>query len=145
MGQIAGFNVNPPLDFKHSISARGYLAHTEQDYLIVGSTYEHNVEDIRPDKEGLEKLKGKLKSILPKLKSRINLDRQWAGLRVSASDHKPIVGPHPSYHNLLLFTGLGSKGLLHGRYLANRLADYMDKGKEIPEAVNIERYKHLLE
>ncbi len=139
-GQIAQFKVDPHLDFKYSISAKGYLAHVDQHRLTVGSTYEHDFKDGKPDREGLDRLTEKAVTILPELSGKISLHKQWAGFRVSAEDHKPVLGEHPTLPNTYLFTGLGSKGLLHGRYLGEKFARYLNKGISLPQEIAISRF-----
>ncbi len=139
-GQVAQFKFEHPLPFGHSISSKGYLAHTDQHHLTVGSTYEHNYEDGQPNEKGLARLTDIMHSILPELSESGTLERQWAGFRVSSDDHKPVLGPHPTLKNIFLFTGLGSKGLLHGKYLGELLAKHLVKGGTLPEKVNISRF-----
>lgn len=141
-GQTATFHFNKPLDLKSSISSLGYLAFiTSRPHLLVaGSTYEHHFSDAEPDGSGLEILKKKVNTVFPGMAERAVAVDQWAGFRVSTMDKKPVIGEHPDLKGLYLFSGLGSKGLLLGRYMAQLLADHITTQKPIPREVSVERF-----
>lgn len=144
-GQVARFKVDPPLDFDHSISSLGYIARLEEDNFVMGSTYEHNFDHLQPDREGEQYLRERLRRTLPQLEERAELAGQWAGVRVSAPNKKPVLGKHRNKEGLYLFNGLGSKGLVYGRYLAGLLADHMIEGVELPAEMDIERLYRRVE
>lgn len=125
-GQTARFQAEEKLTFTHSISGLGYTARLQNEHeLIVGSTYEHNFKDLKTDVCGANYLRKRLTKMLPELAGKAKLVNQWAGVRVSAPNRKPVVGEHPDYKNLFLFTGLGSKGLLYSKFVAELFADYL--------------------
>lgn len=132
-GQTAEFTFSKPLPFDRSVSSLGYMAYfsSEPNKLVVGSTYEHHFDHLNPDKDGLEYLKTKLENTLPGWTDKIIHADQWAGVRVTAKDKKPVIGAHPSIPNLYIFGGLASKGMLLGRYCALRLADHIVSGEPI--------------
>src|SRR5699024_11140568 len=106
---------------------------------IQGSTYEHNFDMVKTDLEGAKYLENKLKRMLPKLANRSKLKAQWVGVRMSTPNRKPIVGQHPKFKNLYLFTGFGSKGLLYSKFIANHFADYLIKEEPLWDEVSIDR------
>src|SRR5699024_9125874 len=115
-----------PLPFSHSISSLGYIARTGNDRTFVqGSTYEHDFEHVTPDKEGEQYLRKRLRRTLPQLEKKVTTVDQWAGVRTSTPNRKPILGRHPGHSSLHVFTGLGSKGLLYSKFLANHYADHL--------------------
>ncbi len=126
-GQVAKFvTQNGPISFEHSISSLGYMARTgEADSFVQGSTYEHDFKDIEPDGEGEDYLRKRMRRTLPQLEQRVSVEEQWAGVRTSTPNYKPILGNHPVQDNLHIFTGLGSKGLLYSKFLANHYGDYL--------------------
>lgn len=141
-GQTATFQFNNPLGLKSSISSLGYLAllPSRPGLLVVGSTYEHQFSHDKPDTEGLRYLEKKLNAVFPGLAERAGSVDQWSGCRVSTQDKKPVIGEHPSLKGLYLFSALGSKGLLHGRYTAQLLADHITGQKPLPREVSVERF-----
>lgn len=139
-GQLARFKTNEKLPFSHSFSGLGYVAKLTDDFsFIQGSTYEHNFDDLKTNRQGAEYLKKRLKNMEPKLAKSSQLVSQWSGIRISAPNRKPIVGVHPEYSNLYLFTGFGSKGLLYSKFTANHLARHLLNGTSLFEEVTVKR------
>lgn len=141
-GQVARFRVDDPaLRFDHSISSLGYIANLGSDNTFIqGSTYEHDFKNLKPDKFGEEYLRKRLRRTLPELEKQSKIIDQWAGVRVSTPNRKPILGRHKEIKNLHLFTGLGSKGLMYGKYLADHYTDHLINESALFEEVNIERF-----
>lgn len=141
-GQVAKFKTaGKPLDFSHSISSLGYMAVGEEtDTFVQGSTYEHDFEDLRPDSEGESYLRKRLRRTLPQLEERVIMIDQWAGVRTSTPDKKPIMGRHPVHQNLHLFTGLGSKGLLYSKFLAKHYVHFLKNETALFPEIDIARY-----
>ena len=141
-GQTAEFTFNEPLPFHSSVSSLGYMAYMshEPDKLVVGSTYEHHFDHFEPDSEGLDYLKGKLEKTLPGWSDKIIEVKQWSGIRVTTRDKKPVIGQHPQHKGVYIFGGLGSKGMLLGRYCAGILSDYIVNGEQIPTELSIQRF-----
>ena len=141
-GQVAKFKKrNGPLSFSHSISSLGYMARLEDQYTFIqGSTYEHDFTDIRTDNEGESYLRKRMRRTLPELEEHVTLVDQWAGVRTSTPNYKPILGSHPAYNNLHLFSGLGSKGLLFGKFLAEHYADHLTDGISLYPEIDIIRF-----
>ncbi|MDX1667758.1 MAG: FAD-dependent oxidoreductase [Saprospiraceae bacterium] len=140
--QIAVFQPREPLTFEHSISSLGYLAHLDQHRFIQGSTYEHDFDSIEPDSYGETYLRKRLKRTLPALEKTATLTGQWAGVRLSTPNRKPILGRHKELPNTGVFTGLGSKGLMFGRYLADHFARHLTEGDPLMKEVDIKRFYH---
>jgi glycine oxidase len=140
-GQTATFHFNEPLPLNHSVSSLGYMAFISQtpDRLTVGSTYEHKFNHLQPDEEGLSYLKEKLERTLPGLVKKAVSVEQWASVRITVPDKKPVIGPHPEKPGLWFFGALGSKGLLMSRYLAELLLQAIFEGTSLPETVSIRR------
>lgn len=141
-GQVARFQIDSmELDFEHSISSLGYIARLDTDNTFIqGSTYEHDFEDLNPSDFGKEYLRNRLKRTLPEVEENAEIIEQWAGVRVSTPNRKPVLGTHRDVENLHLFTGLGSKGLLYGKFLAEHYAQHLSEGTPIFEEVDIRRF-----
>jgi glycine oxidase len=141
-GQTATFRFNESVPLNCSVSSLGYLAYksSSPDELVVGSTYEHTYEDLNPNEKGLNYLKDKLNRTLPGWSEKIIEWEQWAGVRVSSKDNMPIIGNHPELNGLYIFGALGSKGMIHGRYVAQQIADHIADGKPIDLAISINRF-----
>jgi len=77
---------------------------------------------------------------LPELAERARLIDQWAGVRVTTPDKKPVLGRHPEINNLHIFTALGSKGLMYGKLLAEHYADHLKHGTEVYSEIALHRF-----
>lgn len=141
-GQTAEFTFKDPLPLKSSVSSLGYMAFMPAypQKLVVGSTYEHDYTHLRPDEQGLKYLREKLDTILPGWADQAASAAQWAGVRVTTADRKPVIGEHPELKGLYLFTALGSKGLIIGRYAAGILAESIISGDDVDPELSVKRF-----
>jgi glycine oxidase len=106
----------------------------------VGSTY--NLKDATPSitELGRQELEEKLGAIL-KMPFEV-VDQQW-GIRPTVVDRKPILGAHPKHQNLVIFNGLGTKGVSLAPYFSGQLANWLTGDGEIQREVNIKRFNPL--
>ena len=141
-GQVGIFQAPKSLlNFDHSISSLGYLARLgKSNKFIQGSTYEHDFEDLHTDKEGEKYLRKRMAQTLPALAKKAQLIDQWAGVRMMTPDKKPVVGQHPNDSSLHLFTALGSKGLMYGKFLAEHYADHLKNKTNLFSEILISRF-----
>jgi glycine/D-amino acid oxidase-like deaminating enzyme len=140
-GQVAKFKSISTLLFSHSISSLGYIARLgDEKTFIQGSTYEHDFEHLDPDKGGENYLRKRMRRTLPQLEINSTIIDQWAGVRTSTPNYKPILGEHPNHKNLHVFAGLGSKGLLYGKFLAEHYANHLVEGTTLYPEIDINRF-----
>lgn len=139
-GQVAIFESPKAKDFNYSISALGYIASISASRFVAGSTYEHNYDHTNPDNEGLDYLTNRLSGVYPALFKHATLVDQWAGVRASSPNRKPILGRHPNHDHMFIFTSLGSKGLLYSAYLGKALSDFILKGSAISKEISLNRF-----
>lgn len=139
-GQLAVFESPKAGDFDYSISALGYIASISKTRFIAGSTYEHHFKHTKPDKDGFDYLTKRLGKVYPSLFKDATLIDQWAGVRASTPNRKPILGSHPELSNVHVLTGLGSKGLMYGSYLSSLLTDHIINGALLPDKFSVARF-----
>lgn len=142
-GQLLDLTFESPLPLHESISSMGYFAFmpSEPNRLVVGSTYEHSYDDLRTDEEGKHTLYKKLDRTLPGLSDIPHTSSMWSGERVSTKDHKPVIGKHPLREKSYVLSGLGSKGMVQGRYLAKQLTDHILNDAPIDTIFNLNRFQ----
>lgn len=86
--------------------------------------------------------------LLAKLKTLVNVEPEIvaheAGLRPTVKDRRALLGAHPQNENLIIFNGLGTRGLLTSPYLSTQLINYLEEGMELDPEVDIKRYENEL-
>lgn len=90
---------------------------------VVGSTYEKNFSTPNPTSEGI-------RSLLEYVDAAIKVPHRFlearAGIRPTTPNRRPIVGRHPEFPGLLVFNGMGAKGVLQGPWCANHFRRWLD-------------------
>lgn len=107
------------------LSGYGYVA-PNGDTLVVGSSYEHDFDDVHPSEAQSVALRAKAAKMVPTLAAASILDAK-AGVRVTvprthSPKRLPLAGPLPGHKRVWALVGLGSKGLLTAPLLARALA-----------------------
>ncbi len=117
------------------MSGRGYVV-PDGDTLILGSNYDNNYDDLRPDPDATKYIREKTSKMIPDLDQAEVLD-ETAGVRVMHSaTNLPLLGPLPRRERIWTFTALGSKGLLTAPHLARNLPTYLNDPTKIPNSVS---------
>ena len=70
------------------------------------------------------------------------VDQNW-GMRPTSPDRRPMLGHHPNSKNVIIFNGLGTKGVSLAPYFSAHLANWLTGSAEILSTVNINRFKAL--
>jgi glycine oxidase len=117
-----------------------YIVPSKQNLFKAGATYSLADVSHAITKEAAQELTGKLDLLLINPYKIIN--QQW-GIRPTTIDRRPILGAHPEYSNLIIFNGLGTKGVSLAPYFAKQLANWLAGQGEIQREVNINRFKPL--
>ncbi|MDR9416086.1 MAG: FAD-dependent oxidoreductase [Gracilimonas sp.] len=139
-GQVATFESPETENFTYSLSALGYIASISKERFVAGSTYEHHYDHLHPDQDGLKYLKKRLGNVYPSLFENAELVSQWAGVRASTPNKKPVVGSHPEKKNVHILTGLGSKGLIYSVYLSQLLWKTVTRQEPLPHMLSVGRF-----
>jgi glycine oxidase len=104
----------------------------------VGSTYKYNDRSPLATQEGLTELQGKLNDLLH-VPYEI-CEHEW-GVRPTTIDRRPILGSHPIYENLIIFNGLGTKGVSLAPYFSEVLIRWLENREPLNKEVSVARYK----
>lgn len=112
----------------------------EKNRYKVGATYESKLLTPETTEAGGMELQQKLDELL-KVPYRI-ISQDW-GFRPTTPDRKPILGIHPVSENVIIFNGLGTKGVSLAPYFSGQLMDWLLGKIEIQPEVNINRFKSL--
>lgn len=126
----------PELIFNRGV----YIVPISQNRYRVGATYETRNLSESITEEGRMELQQKLMDLL-KIPYRI-LGQDW-GFRPTTLDRKPILGYYPESKNVVIFNGLGTKGVSLAPYFSAQVAEWLLGSGEIQPEVNIKRFKTL--
>jgi len=103
---------------------------------LVGATFD--LTDVNEVTE-----KGK-RQLIEKLEKLINVPYEiiahFSGIRPTVVDRKPIIGNHPTYSQLAVFNGLGTKGISLSPYFAQQYVMHLQENTPLDKEVMIERY-----
>ncbi len=117
-----------------------FVIPVSEGFCKVGATYDH---------ENLgEEITSKAKNeLIRRLEQLALFDYevvdQKAGVRPATKDRKPFVGVHPEFKNIVVFNGMGAKGVSLVPFYAKQLLNHLENGDELDNEVNIERFFSL--
>jgi glycine oxidase len=106
----------------------------------IGATY--NFQDKNPGitPEAKTELEEKFKDLMDI--SYQCVSQEW-GFRPTTPDRRPILGSHPEQPSVIIFNGLGTKGVSLAPYFSDVLIRWMENGTPLNKLVDIERYKSV--
>jgi glycine/D-amino acid oxidase-like deaminating enzyme len=112
----------------------------ENDYYRVGATYEWKNLDYHPTEKARKQLVEKLDDLL---NIKYQIIDQVAGIRPATKDRRPLIGEHPQLKNVLIFNGLGTKGVSLAPFFAHQFIESIINFEKLNDEVNINRYYPL--
>lgn len=119
------------------MSGRGYIVPEPDGTLVLGSSYDHDFDDLAPDPEQTAWIQEKTAKMLPGVDT-VAPQGVRVGVRVKHTEtNLPLVGPLPGHERVWTFTALGSKGLLTAPMLARELHGFFQAPEAIPVEVRV--------
>lgn len=112
------------------------------DRYLVGASYARDDHSPEPTREAREWLLGQLRKFL---RCTFSVEDQWAGIRPTVPDRRPIVGRHPAFPQLFVLNGLGSRGVLIAPYAAASLYRLLVEGEPLPKEMDSARFARRYE
>ena len=109
------------------------------DIWKVGATYQFQDTTRAVTQEALQELTSKLNELVS---FPYRIIRQSWGMRPTTPDRRPILGPHPDHPAVVIFNGLGTKGVSLAPYFSKVLTEWLENGTPVNKEVDINRYKH---
>lgn len=103
----------------------------------LGATYDWDNLNEETTEKGKTEL---LKKAAAFIKDEIVVKSHKAGIRPTVSDRRPLLGTHPKHHQLAIFNGMGTKGVMIAPYFAKVLIDYLLENKPLSKEIDIIRY-----
>ena len=121
------------------INGGKWLIPIGDDLFRLGATYEGERTDCLPSEEATAELIDALSSLLDS-PPKFEIVAHRVGIRPSTRDRRPLVGSHPTYSQILIFNGFGSRGVLQIPWYAARLAESIDGMNTVPPGADIRRF-----
>jgi glycine/D-amino acid oxidase-like deaminating enzyme len=103
----------------------------------VGATYEWDFADALPSEKGREELEKKLKRAISLPYKVVD---QFAAIRPTITDRRPLIGLHPAHREIGIFNGMGTKGASLAPFFASHFTDFLVSGKKIDAEVDVQRF-----
>lgn len=132
----------PDLKLQSIVKSAVFLIPLGNDVYKVGATYnwEDKTDEITTDAkkeliEGLEKL----------IDCQYEILQHVAGVRPTVKDRRPLVGVHFQHKNVYILNGLGTRGVLLGPYLADKLFQNIENNVPLDPNINVARYYKKLQ
>lgn len=130
--------VKTDFDLTHTIKKNIFFHPEGNNEYWVGATYDWSDLTWENSEKGREDLVSKLDKIV---KFDYQIIEQKAGVRPTVKDRRPYLGRHPEFSNLLVFNGLGTRGVLMAPLLSDHLISFVEGKEDLNEDVDIQRIK----
>ena len=128
------------LKLRDAVKSSIFIIPLGDDVYKVGATYNNQDTSLESTAAAKEQLQKKLEQFIQVPYQIID---QVAGIRPTVRDRRPIVGTHQKYNNMHILNGLGSRGILIGPTVAQKLYDYIENNIPLDKEINIARFKNL--
>ncbi|MEN8804870.1 MAG: NAD(P)/FAD-dependent oxidoreductase [Wenyingzhuangia sp.] len=127
----------PELQLTDQIKSSLFVLPMGDDVYWVGATFNWKDKTLAPTKEGREEMLSKLKDIID---VPFEVVSQFGGIRPTVKDRRPLVGKHPEHENLIVFNGMGTRGVMIAPTVANQLYEHLENNQPLPEDIAIARF-----
>jgi glycine oxidase len=115
-----------------------YAVPLDNELFKAGSTYKWDTDDATPTPEGYTELKSRLDELV---NGEYRITQHLAGIRPTSRDRRPVLGRHPEYEGLYIFSGLGTKGVLLAPYFSKTMARFVLDGTALNREIDASRFK----
>ena len=133
-GEMLRIKTNLP---RTHIINKGFFILPDKDEktFIIGSSYERVINEELSEKGRLI-VSDKLDALL---KGEYEIVGQYAAIRPTVRDRRPLIGKHPELPNIYSFNGMGTKGVTLSPFFAQQFTDHLFAGGEINKEADITR------
>lgn len=130
--------IEAEMELPFILSTGVYILPTGGNRFTVGATYEWAFSNAEPTEEGRQFLCTEIEKVI---RIPYKITGHFAGIRPTTHDRRPLLGTHPVYPFLHVFSGFGTKGILMSPYFSGVLSDYLaGKISKIEKEYDILRY-----
>lgn len=108
----------PELSEEFILNKKVFVLPVGDQQFKVGSTYDWDDLTEQSTRRGRDSIINRLENLIS---VKYSIENQWAGIRPTISDRRPVLGFHPENKNLAVFNGLGTKGVMLAPYFAQQM------------------------
>ena len=117
------------------------LSSIQKDLFWLGSNYLWEFPDDQPTEQFRKQTELLVRSWL---KVPFKIVDHKASVRPANIERRPFVGFHPTYKNVGILNGMGTKGCSLAPFFAKQLTDHLNSGNEILAEADIKRFTKIL-
>ena len=104
----------------------------------VGSTFDWDDLTEMPTEMGMYSIVFRLENLIS---ANYTIENHWAGIRPTVADRRPVLGFHPEFKNLMVFNGLGTKGVMLAPHFAKQMLSLLTiKNYSVEKEVDVRRF-----
>lgn len=130
----------PELKVTQQIKSALFVLPVGNDTYWVGATFNWSDKTTLPTEGGKKELLEKLDMMIDVPYEIVD---QFGGIRPTVKDRRPLVGKHPIHKNLIVFNGLGTRGVMIAPTVVKQLYQHLENNKELPKDISVERFIEL--
>jgi glycine/D-amino acid oxidase-like deaminating enzyme len=132
---------SPGIPSTHIFKKGMMLTSIQKDLFWIGSNYLWEFHDDQPTEQFRKQTELLLRSWL---KVPFNIVDHKASVRPANIERRPFVGFHPTYKNIGILNGMGTKGCSLAPFFAKQLTDKLLNGYQILQEADINRFSKIL-
>ncbi|MFL9843812.1 NAD(P)/FAD-dependent oxidoreductase [Flavobacterium rhizosphaerae] len=126
----------PQLKLNVCIKSALFVLPVGGDLYKVGATYEWDDKTATPTTSARNELIDELANIIT---CPYEIVEQYAGIRPTVKDRKPLIGTHHEFKNVHLLNGLGTRGVMLAPFMAKELYESIETGVPVKREINLNR------
>ena len=128
----------PELNLEQLLKSGVFVMPLGEDLYKVGATFNWQDKTNEVTVAGKMELEEKVKEFI---KIPFDIVDQKAGVRPTVADRRPLLGKHPKHPELVVFNGLGTRGVMISPLLSAQLIDHLEADIPLAQEVDINRFK----
>ncbi|WCM41614.1 FAD-dependent oxidoreductase [Flavobacterium sp. CBA20B-1] len=132
----------PNLKLQNIVKSNIFIIPLGDDMYKIGATYDWADKTDVPTQQAKEEL---LEGLEKLISCPYEVIDHVAGVRPTVKDRRPLVGAHYQYKNIHILNGLGTRGVLLGPYLADKLYQNIENNVPLDHNINVARYYKKLQ
>ena len=127
----------PGLNLSKTLNAGIFVLPVGDHIFKIGSTFTWEDINSKPSEAGKNELIEKFEKITS---APFEIISHRAGVRPTVADRRPLLGHHPASQRLVIFNGLGTKGVMLAPFFASMLYTHLIENQPLDSEVDINRF-----